>query len=176
MKRIGYSLFLGILFLTLQTTLLPYLPIQRIRPDMVLILILYWGLSFPPVSGGILSFFLGYLMDLFSGNSFGLYTFSRPLLFYVAQFFKGRIYLEGFLSQFLFVFLFALFEGLLILTLLSALNPVALNNLYPLLFTFYAPQSFLTGLIAPLLFFLLKKISFLFFPQYGNGIKTRERG
>jgi rod shape-determining protein MreD len=167
MKRIVFSFFLGIFFLTIQTTLLPFLPIQRIKPDIVLILVLYWGLSFPPISGGILSFFMGFLMDLFSGNSFGLYTFSRPLLFYLAQLFKGRLYLEGFLSQFLFVFLFALFEGLLILVLLSAFNPVPLSNLYPLLFTYYLPRSFLTGVINPILFLLLRKAHFLLFPQYG---------
>lgn len=173
MKRIGFSFFLGILFLTLQTTLLSSLPIQRIRPDIVLILILFWGLTYPPVQGGILSFFLGYLMDLFSGNSLGLYTFSRPLLFCLAELFKGRLYLEGVLSQFLFVFFFALFEGLLILTLLSALNPVPLGNLYPLVFTFYLPQSFLTALITPVLFLLLKKLYFSFFPPYGIGVKER---
>jgi len=174
MKRIAFSFFVGILFLTFQTTLLPFLPIQRIRPDIVLILILFWGLTYPPVQGGILSFILGYLMDLFSGNSFGLYTFSRPLLFYMAQLFKGRLYLEGVLSQFLFVFFFALFEGLLILTLLSALNPIPLGNLYPILFTFYLPQSFLTALITPLVFLLLKKLLFSFFPPYG--IEMKERG
>lgn len=173
MKRIGFSFFLGILFLTLQTTLLSSLPIQRIRPDIVLILILFWGLTYPPVQGGILSFFLGYLMDLFSGNSLGLYTFSRPLLFCLAELFKGRLYLEGVLSQFLFVFFFGLFEGLLILTLLSALNPVPLGNLYPLVFTFYLPQSFLTALITPVLFLLLKKLYFSFFPPYGIGVKER---
>jgi rod shape-determining protein MreD len=173
MKRIAFSFFLGVLFLTLQTTLLPSLPIQRIRPDIVLILILYWGLTYPPVQGGILSLLLGYLMDLFSGNSFGLYTVSRPLLFCMAELFKGRLYLEGVLSQFLFVFFFALFEGLLILTLLAALNPVPLGNLYPLLFTFYFPQSFLTALITPLLFLFLKKLLFSFFPPYGIGMKER---
>jgi rod shape-determining protein MreD len=174
MKRIAFSFFLGVLFLTLQTTLLPSLPIRSIRPDIVLILILYLGLTYSPIHGGILSFFLGYLMDLFSGNSFGLYTFSRPLLFYLAQLFKYRVYLEGFLSQFLFVFFFALFEGLLILALLSALNPVPLGNLYPLLWTRYFPQSFLTGLITPLVFFLLRKLLFSFVPPHDIGM--RERG
>ena len=173
MKRIAFSFFVGILFLTFQTTLLASLPIQRIRPDIVLILILFWGLTYPPVQGGILSFILGYLMDLFSGNSFGLYTFSRPLLFYLAQLFKGRLYLVGFLSQSLFVFFFDLFEGFLILTLLAALNPVPLTNLYPLLFPFFFPQLFLTSLITPLLFLLLKKLSFSLFPPYNIGMKER---
>ena len=73
MRRIVFPLLLGIVFLTLQTTLLTSLPIQRIRPDIILILILYLGLFYPPISGGILALFMGFLMDLFSGNVF------RPL-------------------------------------------------------------------------------------------------
>jgi rod shape-determining protein MreD len=174
MKRNAILFLLGILFLTFQTTLLSYLPIRRIRPDIVLILILHWGLTLPPVSGGIHALFLGYLMDLFSGNSFGLYTFTRPLLFYLTQLFRGRLYLESLPSQSLFVFLFALFEGLLILALLSAFNPAPLGNLYPLFLTFFLPQAFLTGMITPVLFFLLQKIFFALFRRQEMGL--RERG
>lgn len=171
MKRNAILLLLGILFLTFQTTLLSYLPIQRIRPDIILVLILYWGFTLPPVSGGIHALFLGYLMDLFSGNSFGLYTFTRPLLFYLAQLFKGRLYLESLPSQSFFVFVFALFEGLLILTLLVALNPAPLGNLYPLFFTFFLPQSLLTGIITPVLFFLLQRIFLTLFQTQGMGLR-----
>jgi rod shape-determining protein MreD len=160
MRRIVFPLFLGVIFLTLQTTLLTFLPIQRIRPDIVFILTLYLGLFYPPISGGILAVFLGFLMDLFSGNSFGLYTLSRPLIFYVAQFFKGRFYLESYVSQFLFVFILGWVEDLLIFILLNILNPGPIGNLYPLLFTLLLPQSFFTGLITPIVFFLVHKGSF----------------
>jgi rod shape-determining protein MreD len=160
MKRILLPLFLGAIFLTLQTTLLASLPTRRIRPDIVLILTVYLGLFYPPVSGGVLALVMGILMDLFSGNSFGLYTLSRPLIFYVTQFFKGRIYLESFRSQFLFVFIFGLVEGLFLLILLSLLNPGPVGHLYLLFFTFLFPQSLFTGLITPILFFLIHKISF----------------
>jgi rod shape-determining protein MreD len=173
MRRVVVPFFLGVLFLTLQTTLLATLLTQRIRPDIVLILILYLGLSYPPISGGILAFFMGFIMDLFSGNSFGLYTFSKPFLFYVAQLFKNRFYLESFLSQSLFVFIFALFEGLLILILLTALNPGPLEHLNVLLFSFLLPQSFFTGLIAPIFFYFFNKGFFLLFSQHGMGIKER---
>lgn len=169
MRRIVFPLFLGVIFITLQSTLLTSLPIQRIRPDIVLILTLYLGLFYPPISGGILALFMGFLMDLFSGNSFGLYTLSRPLIFYVAQFFKGRFYLEGVSSQFLFVFIFGLVEGLLILILLSALNPGPIEHLYSLLFTFLLPQSFFTGLATPVLFFLIHKGSFSLFTHGERG-------
>jgi rod shape-determining protein MreD len=162
MRRIALPFFIGVLFIIFQTTFLTLPPIQKIRPDIVLILTLYLGLSYPPISGGILVFFIGYLMDLFSGNPFGLYTFSRPLIFYIAQFFKGRLYLEAFLSQFLFVLVFSLFEGIVILILLTALNSNPHGQLFPLLFTFLLPQSFFTGLITPILFsFLNKGFSFL---------------
>jgi rod shape-determining protein MreD len=153
---------------------LSYLPIQRIRPDIILVLVLYWGFTLPPVSGGIHALFLGYLMDLFSGNSFGLYTFTRPLLFYLAQLFRGRFYLESLISQSLFVFIFALVEGLLILTLLAALNPAPLGNLYSPFFTFFLPQSFLTGMVTPVLFFFLQRIFLILFQMQGMGL--RERG
>lgn len=169
MRRIIFPLFLGVIFITLQTTLLTFLPIQRIKPDIVLILTLYLSLFYPPISGGILAVFLGFLMDLFSGNSFGLYTLSRPLLFYVAQFFKERFYLESYTSQFLFVFIFSLAEGLLLLTLLSVLNPGPIGNLSPLLFTLLLPQSFFTGLITPILFFLIHKGSFSLFTHGERG-------
>ena len=107
MKRILLLFILGILFLTFQTTFLGFIPIQRIRPDFMLIFTLYLGFSSPPVPGAILAFFMGYLVDLFSGNTFGLYTFSRPLLFYGAYLFKSKFYVEGFSSQFIFVFLSA---------------------------------------------------------------------
>jgi rod shape-determining protein MreD len=174
MRRILFYLFLGIIFLTLQSTLLASLHIQRIRPDLVLILTLYLGLFYSPVSGGILILFLGFLMDLFSGNGFGLYTLSRPFIFYVAQFSRGRFYLESYRSQFLFVFILSLVEGLLIFLLLSVLNPVPSGHLYPLLFNFLLPQSFLTGLITPILFTL---IHIGFFSLSGrHGMDEMERG
>lgn len=170
MKKVIPPLFVGVFFLTFQTTLLASFPIHRIRPDIVLILTLYLGLSYPPISGGILAFFIGYLMDLFSGSSFGLYAFSRPLIFYFAQIFKDRVYLESFPSQSLFVFIFALVEGLLILILLKALNPTPLGNLYPLWFTLFLPQSFCTALISPIFFSLFNRGSFLLFNDHRMGI------
>lgn len=170
MRRIILPLLLGIFFLILQTTWLTFLPIRKIRPDLVLILTLYLSFSSPPVSGGIFSFFLGYLMDLFSGNSFGLYAFSRPLLFCGVQLFKDRIYLESFFSRFLFVFFFALAEGILLLILLEVLNPGPLRDLYPAFITISLSQSFSTALISPILFSLFRKGFSWFYAQPRAGM------
>ncbi len=131
----------------------------------MLILTLYLSLSYPMVSGGILVFFLGSLLDLFSGNSFGLFTFSRPLIFVTARLLKERFYVEDFLSQFLFVLSLALAEGVLILIVLNGLNPRPVGHLYPLLVFVLLPQSLFTGLVTPFLFSFFKKRLPLLSPQ-----------
>ncbi len=173
MRRFLLLLLAGILLLIVQTTWLSLLPIQRIRPDFLLIFTLYLAFLFPPTLGGILAFLMGYLMDLFSGNALGFYAFSRTLVFFVAQFFKGRFYLEGFSFQCLFAFIFSILEGGLILMLINALQSIPVGNLYFSLFTSLLPQSILTGLASPLLFFLFQKTGSLLFRQPEQGINGR---
>jgi rod shape-determining protein MreD len=173
MKRFVPLLLAGILLLILQTTWLSFFPIQRIRPDLLLIFTLYLAFLFPPFLGGILAFFMGYLMDLFSGNTLGLYAFSRTIVFFATQFLKERFYLEGFSFQFLFAFIFSILEGGLLLVLINGLDPVSFENLYLSLLTFLLPQSFCTGLASPFLFLLFKKGSSLLFSQPEQGIKAR---
>ena len=162
MRRMAVPFFLGLLFLIVQTTWLAFPLVQKVRPDLLLILTLFLGLSFPPITGGILAFFLGYLMDLFTGNGYGLYALSRLLLFYTAQLFKDRLYLEGFSSRSLLVFFLALGEGIFILVLLKALNPNPLRSPYLLFFTVFLPQSFSTALLSsPVISFLRKGMTLL---------------
>jgi len=171
MKKIGLTLLLGILLFTLQSTLLTLSPFHRVRPDVILIFILFMGLSSPLVSGGVLTLFFGYGMDLFSGNMFGLYTLTRPILFFLAHSFKNHLYLERPSFQSIFVFLFIWLEGLLILLLLRILNPESWRTLLPLLFSLFLPQSLSTALLSPLLFFLFHKGSFLLGSEskFGSG-------
>jgi rod shape-determining protein MreD len=173
MKRFVLLLVAGILLLILQTTWLSFFPIQRIRPDLLLIFTLYLAFLFPPVLGGILAFFMGYLMDLFSGNTLGLYAFSRTIVFFATQFLKERFYLEGFSFQFLFAFIFSILEGGLLLVLINGLDPVSFENLYRSLLMFLLPQSFCTGLVAPFLFLLVEKGTSLLFTQPEQGMKAR---
>lgn len=173
MRRIVFPLLIGILFLVLQAACFPFFAVHPFRPDLLLIFTLSLAFLIPPVSGGVLAFIMGYLTDVFSGNAMGFYTLSRSLIFFAAHFFKERIYLEGFYSQFLFAFLFALLEGVFIFILMNALQYVPLSKFYPLVFTSLLPQSFFTGLVTPPFFFLLRKGSLLLFPQPGKGVKER---
>ncbi len=157
MRRNLFFVLSGLLFMGIQATLLSHTSIQRLRPDLMLILVLYLGFSLPLFSGGILAFFMGLLMDAFSGNALGLYTLTRPLAFLIAQLFRHRFYWQGISFQFLFVTLAALLEGLFLLLLLTALTPSTLKNLYPLVLTRLLPQSLCTGLATPLVFSFLRR-------------------
>lgn len=174
MRRIIPSILLIIIFLTIQMTVFSSIIINRIRPDLMMIIIIYLSLSYPPISGGFMAFFIGCLMDVFSGNSFGLFTFTRPLIFYIALFFKDRFYLESFHSQFFFTFIFTLTEGLLTLILLKVLNPGPAQSLYPLWFTRFLPQAVSTAIISPFLFSIFIKGSLFLFHYPSKGV--RERG
>jgi rod shape-determining protein MreD len=173
MKRFFYPFLAGVLLLTFQATLLASLPIHRIRPDFVLILILFLGFSYPTLLGGLVAFSLGFLLDLFSGNSFGLYTFTMPLIFFVAQLFRSHFYWQGISFQFLFVFIFSLLEGSLILLLVSGLNPSPFHNFYHSVIVDLLPQSIVTGLITPILFPLFNKGSVLLVTKQRMGIKRQ---
>jgi rod shape-determining protein MreD len=157
MRRIALPFLTGILLLTVQTTLLLSLPIHRIRPDLMLIFTLWLVFSYPPLSGGLLAFSLGYLLDLFSGNTFGLYTFSRAALFFALYCFRDHFYLEGFFPQSFLVFISALLEGLLLIILIAIFNPHLLLSYYVSWAKVLLLQSFFTGLISPLLFLLFDK-------------------
>ena len=173
MKRILFFLILGILTLTFQTTLLGFVPIQRIRPDFMLIFTLYLGFSSPPIPGAILAFLMGYFVDLFSGNTLGLYTLSRPLLFYGAYLFKTKFYVEGYPSQFIFVFLSASLEGCLVLLLFTLLTPDPLFHFNPSFLLSLFPQATFTALITPVLFVLSQKGSDLIAGKTGVGVQER---
>jgi len=157
MKRTAFFLLMIIVSLTLQTTLLALAPLQKGRPDLLLILTVYFGFSTSMVSGGLLAFFMGYLLDLFSGSVFGFYTFTRPLIFFATRLFRREFYWEGFSFQLVFVFTVAMLEGFFLFLLLSGLSSHPLRNLFPAMFTHLLPQSFCTALITPLLFFVFRK-------------------
>jgi len=156
-RRTVVLLCIGILFLTLQTTWLTFPYVQTVRPDLLLILTLFLGLFSSTISGGILAFLLGYLMDLFSGNGIGFFTLTRPLLFYGTQLFKDRLFLESFFSRSLFVFLLALAEGLFILLLSNLFRPDSSTSPISLFFKTFIPQCFSTALLSSFFFFFLRK-------------------
>jgi rod shape-determining protein MreD len=95
MKRIiGYFL-LGYLFVLLQTSLWPQLLPFAIKPDLILVLVVYLGLSEGHLNGGLLSFLLGACLDAMAGSHHGLHGVTLLLIFYSVRFVTDRLNTES---------------------------------------------------------------------------------
>jgi rod shape-determining protein MreD len=80
MKKSAFSLLVCVLFLLQISPLLPFAD-SGIRPDIVLILSLFFGIQFPLCSGALLVFALGCLIEVFSGVNNGLYPLIYLMVF-----------------------------------------------------------------------------------------------
>jgi len=122
MNKIYIYLFFVVtlfLFIIFQTTLLSPSRLGIFYIDFTLILIIYLSLS-TEIRGGIFFAFLsGYMIDLFSGASLGLYVISRLSLFIIIRFIITKIYSDRFIVQILIIFFSIIYEWVLLFAVFS---------------------------------------------------------
>lgn len=171
MKKFGFLLILGIVLLSLQVVSGGFIPLPAMRPDLTLAFTLYLGFALSPLLGGGLAFALGYLTDLFTGNVFGFYALTRPLLFYGVQLYRSRFHLDGLPIQSFLAFLAAFLEGCLVVYLMMGLNATTVPNLSSKLLQVLLPQSVVTGITTPAIFVVLNRASTLVFHRSRAGLK-----
>jgi rod shape-determining protein MreD len=90
MKRILLTFALGLLFMLLQSSVFPRLLPADLKPDLLLVLVIYLGLTESHVRGGLVSYLLGCLKDVFAGIYSGLFGFTFLLIFYAVRAVGGR--------------------------------------------------------------------------------------
>ncbi len=95
MIRIVVYFLLGYFFTLLQTTVFPYIMPIGLRPDLLLVLCVYLGLHESYLRGGIISFLLGILLDVFSGNYPGLYGLALLMTFFIVRGAASRFNIES---------------------------------------------------------------------------------
>lgn len=152
---------MGFIFLSLvaQTTVFAQLPHQLAKPDLLLILTVYFGLFSSPLAGAALAFMSGYLMDVFSGSIFGIQAFSKTAIFFLTIVIRDRFYVRSPLFQAGIVFSFSIVEGFIIITILGLVSPI--GNFVPSFFAFIIPKSLITGLVGPFFIPLIRYVSLL---------------
>jgi len=91
MKRILIYLGWGWLFIVLQVSFFAFLPLGEARPDLLFFLVLFLGIEFGTLSGAILVFFLGYVLDLVSATFFGLNSLLALLFFFSVSWISHRV-------------------------------------------------------------------------------------
>ncbi len=95
MTRIFAYFLLGFIFVLVQTSLFARCLPMFLKPDLLLILVIYLGLNEKYVRGGLLAYLLGCLEDVFAGHYLGLYGFALLVTFFAVRGLAGRLNTES---------------------------------------------------------------------------------
>ena len=120
MRSAALILTFGSTAILLQTTVLRLAPFGAVTPDLMLPLCVYLGLRYQRVSGALAAFFLGYLLDTFSGANFGVNAFATTLVFFFVYLLSRRLWIEGGMMHVLVVLAAAVLKTLATAGLLMA--------------------------------------------------------
>jgi len=77
----GVLFFIAIL---LQSTLVKFMDIGNIRPDLILIALVIFSLNYGAVAGSTAGFLIGIISDLISGNVLGFGSLAKSITGYIA--------------------------------------------------------------------------------------------
>lgn len=95
MRGLIVYLLCGLLFMLLQTTIFPRFLPAGLRPDLLLILVIYLGLSESFLRAAFLTLLLGALQDVFCGTTLGLYATIQLIVFLSVRLFSDHLNIES---------------------------------------------------------------------------------
>jgi len=142
-------LLLGVV-LIFQTTVLDYLTVYGVKPDLVMLLVVFNGFLLGPREGAFLGFAGGIIEDLFSGSYIGMNALSKMAAGYFAGLSGERLYKENALVVAGVTF-FSTIAGLLVNYLLLLYLKIDVPFFYTLL-RVVLPTALYTAVLVPFLF------------------------
>lgn len=98
-------IFIFILFIpvvVLQATIVPFISIQGVTPDLIIILLIFYTLKFGQLPGTLLGFAFGFFFDLISGGLLGTSMFSKTLAGFIGGYFYNENKVDTYLNSFTF--------------------------------------------------------------------------
>lgn len=153
MNRLLIYFGCGLLFLLLQSTVIPWLLPSYLKPDLLLILLIYVGLNEKFRSGALLAYVLGCLLDVFTGHYLGLYGFVFLALFFATRIAVKWFNTESSMLLVTMVFWGTLVEGALVIFALGLFAEA--GELYALILVQLFPRAIVSCLVAEALLLLL---------------------
>ncbi len=129
-------IFFTILIFTIQTTVLRYISIAGVTPDIILIFTVYAGLRQGKEKGITTGFILGLIQDSLSAGIMGVNALSKGLLGFIVGDIREKIMSENTITQCFFIFIATIFDGLIVLLISETIFPEDLGgriSLRPLL-------------------------------------------
>ena len=126
-------LFVFIPVVLIQLTVIPFVAIQEVVPNLILIAVVYFSISNGQIFGTITGASYGLLFDLISGNLVGSHMLSKTVAGFVAGYFSGETRREKYLYTYSFT----------LVVLLSALADA-------MIFSFFSVIDFNTNFLMAL--------------------------
>lgn len=109
-------LFIFIPVVLIQLTVIPFVSIQEVVPDLLLIAVVYFSIAYGQIFGTITGSSYGLLYDLISGNLVGSNMLSKTVAGFIAGYFSGETKRDKYLYTYSFtiiVFLSALIDSVI---------------------------------------------------------------
>lgn len=153
-------LTVGFLLILLQSNLhlvLSKLPVVGITPNLVLPLVISLGVyEHSMTRGAILTFILGYLLDILSGAPIGFFTFVHVACWWMARVAGVRLTAQTWLTRISLGFGFSIVEAAITLILLAVFGsdtrrPVEIAAVV-------VPHALSTAIVAPFVFRIAHKL------------------
>ena len=114
------SILLFFPLLLVQTTIVPFLAIDTVIPDLILILLVYYAITQGQIYGTILGFIYGFLFDIITGSLLGSTMIAKTMAGFTAGYFSS----ENKQDQYLISYNFAL------IVMLSSLIDSTINAFF----------------------------------------------
>ncbi len=130
LRLLFYSFFI-ILLLVLQTTLLDYVAIYGIKPNLIVVFIIVTALVRGNVEGGTVGFFFGLAMDMLFGTVLGFNALLGLYLGIAAGSVNRRLFRENLLVVLFFTFVYSVVYELTVYVLNTIMSG-HMELLYPL--------------------------------------------
>jgi rod shape-determining protein MreD len=155
--RFFIFLLTAFLLALVQSTLISLIFPSYLKPDLMILLVIFLGISFPPLPGAFLVLFCGLLYDTFSGGSLGLFAFVYLCIFFSLKVLAKILILGG--TLIFRVILVAVLISLqaILLTSLPLILGIASHLAWPPLIWFLAQMLITCAAIWPL-FHLFRRV------------------
>ena len=146
-----------VVFAILQSSVLNIIKIGRIRPDLLLVAVIFYAISEGALFGFFVGILCGFLIDVLSGTLFGLSIFTLGITGLVIGSYKNKLDRDTVAIQVVLTFIVAvLWQAFYHFVLNLFLKTSSLGNY---LFNLILPYAIYTAAFSPVVFFILSRLS-----------------
>ena len=145
-------LFIGIFVVVIQSTVIDFIQIFGIKPDITVVFTVFVALRLGPVFGLLSGFLVGFTQDVYSWSHLGANTLSKSVMGYLIGLAETRVLHLDFLPK-MILLVVAYYLQIWIFFMVYGLDKNAINQLF---FTLCIPQSLYTFVLGATFFHFYK--------------------